>query len=127
MEQDLSFAQWSGTGTGLPFIDFGSPYSDQANSFSLSFQYVPREDITLTSEVVHTLSSGEFTPDTGLPLASFSTMDATETLFSVELAKKMPRNWEVGLRFYSDTYDDESGAVLDGELFVTTLTLKRYF
>lgn len=127
VEQDLSFAQWSGTGTGLPFIDFGSPYSDQANSFSLSFQYVPREDITLTSEVVHTLSSGEFTPDTGLPLASFSTMDATETLFSVELAKKMPRNWEVGLRFYSDTYDDESGAVLDGELFVTTLTLKRYF
>lgn len=127
VEQDLAFARRDGTG-GLPFIDFGSPYSDQANSYSLSLQYIPREDITLTSEVVHTVSTGEFAPEAGLlPLASFSAMDASETLFSLEVAKKMPRDWELGVKFYTDTYDDESGAVLDGELFVTTFTLKRYF
>lgn len=127
VEQDLVFASRSSTGSRVSYIDFGSPYSDEANTFSLSLQYIPREDITLTSEVVYTISSGEYTPDTGLPLASFSTMDATETLFSVEVAKKMFSDWEVGLRFFTDTYDDATGTVLDGELIVTTLTLKRYF
>ena len=133
VKQDLAFAQWSSMGGGgLPFIDFGSPYSDQANSYSLSLQYIPREDITLTSEVVQTLSSGEYTPEVGagvlpLPLAAFSSMDAAETLFSVGVTKKMPKDWELGLTFYADTYDDESGAMLDGELFVTTFTIRRYF
>ncbi|MHB8809492.1 MAG: MtrB/PioB family outer membrane beta-barrel protein [Desulfobulbaceae bacterium] len=133
VEQDLVFSQWDSTGSGgLPFIAFGTPYSDQANSYSLSLQYIPREDITLTSEVVHTLSTGDYSPEVSagglsLPLASFSTMDATETLFSVEVTKKMFRDWEIGLMFYTDTFDDNSRVLLDGELFVATLTLKRYF
>ena len=36
-------------------------------------------------------------------------------------------DWEVGLRFYGDMYNDRSADLQDGQLFASTLLLKRYF
>ena len=58
-------------------------------------------------------------------------METTETIFSVELAKKILQDWEIGLKFYADFYKDEfnddSVEHQDGELYITTFMLKRYF
>ena len=62
-----------------------------------------------------------------LSLDSYSVLEARETIFSIEAAKKLPRDWEVAVKFYMDVYDDRVGDVLDGDLYVTTLSLKRYF
>lgn len=132
VEQDLAYSRWNAAGgVDFPFIDPGVPYTDESNSFSLALNYVPREDITVTADVSYTLSDGEYAPSDvsggALAIASYSELEAAETIFSLEVTKKLPRNWEAGIRFYSDIYDDRTGDLLDGSLFITTLTLKRHF
>jgi hypothetical protein len=129
VEQDLAFNMWAGG--GMPYIGYNSPYSDEANSYSLALQYLPREDITINAEAIFTVSSGHYAPEIAvgswLPLDEYSCMDAQEAMLTLEVAKKMANDWEVGIKLFSDTYDDNSRIVNDGELFVTTLILKRYF
>lgn len=133
VEQDLAYGKWTTDGFGdLPFIDFAVPYTDEANSFSLSCHYIPREDITLMADVTYTIADGEYVSGDvlkGSPLSFdiLSTLEATETILSFGIAKKLPRNWEVGLKFYVDIYNDRTDDVLDGDVFVTTFNLKRNF
>ncbi|MDW7772976.1 MAG: hypothetical protein SCH71_08815 [Desulfobulbaceae bacterium] len=133
VEQDLAYGKWNTTGGGdLPFIDTGVPYTDEANSFSLGLQFMPRDDINITTDLTYTLSEGEYVPGNilaGLTPAQLTYLDleAAETIFSFGISKKLPRDWEVGFKFYTDIYDDKAEDVLDGKLFIGTVSLKRYF
>ena len=98
--------------------------------------YLLRKDLTLTADLSYTIAEGEYNPRVTIQgdpssLASFSSMETTETIVSVELAKKILQDWEIGLKFYADFFDDEfSDDVVehqDGELYITTFSLKRYF
>ena len=60
-------------------------------------------------------------------LSSYSNLEATETRFSLDLAKKLPRNWEIGLSAYLNIFNDKTTDFLDGNVFTSTLALKRYF
>lgn len=133
VEQDLTYGKWLMAGVGdLPYWDYGVPYTDESNSFSLSFRYLPREDITLVAGLTYTMIEGESGYNDvvgGAPfsLSSFSALKASETNFSLEIGKKLSRNWEIGIRSYMAIYNDRAYDTLDGNVFTTTFNLKRYF
>ena len=90
----------------------------------------------LTADLSYTIADGEYQPGVAIQgdtssLGSFSSMKTTETTVSVELAKKVLQDWEVGLKFYADFYNDkfsdDTAEHQDGELYITTFSLKRYF
>ena len=132
VDQDLVYGKSPGTGDPPFFMDSDVPYTDKANSFSLALHYLPREDFTVDADLTYTLAKG--TTDYGdvvgvapPSLSSFSNMKASETSFSIDLAKKLPKDWEIGLRLYFDIYNDKVSDLLDGNVFTTNLSLKRYF
>jgi hypothetical protein len=134
IEQDMAYSQW-GT-SGQPYYDSSVPYTDEANTLSLSLFYLLRKDLTLIADLSYTVTEGEYQPGYVIQgdsssLGSFSSIETTETVVSVELAKKILQDWEVGLKFYADFYNDQfsddTGDHQDGELYITTLSLKRYF
>ena len=132
VEQDLAYGKWLSDGVGdLPYID-PSDYTDKSNSFSLALYWFPRDDITLTADVNYTIAEGttqydDVVGDTDFSLSPFTNLEATETRFSLDLAKKLPKNWEIGLRAYLNIFNDKTSDFLDGRVFTTTLVLKRYF
>jgi hypothetical protein len=138
VEQDLTYGQWNTMGTSgdFPYYDRGVFYADESNTLALSLYYLLRKDLTLTADLNYTFAEGEhrggnvIQGDPASPV-SFSSMETTETIVSVGLARRVLENWEVGLRFSADFYDDafsvDSGDGQDGELYITTVSLKRYF
>ena len=133
VEQDLAYGKWLTAEFGdLPFIDLGVPYSDKANSFSLSFHYIPREDITVNAGLTYTISKGTTGYDDvvgGAPfsLSSFSAFKTSETDISLAVAKKLSKKWEIQLKSYLDIYKDKAYGILDGNVFTTIFSVKRYF
>ena len=133
VEQDLAYGKWLSEGVGdLPYIDTGVPYTDKSNSFSLALYWIPRDDLTLTADVNYTIAKGttqydDVVGDADYSLTSFSGLEATETRFSLDLTKKLPRNWEIGLKAYLNIYNDKTSDFLDGRVFTTTFAIKRYF
>ena len=132
VEQDLVYGKWPGTGDPPYFMDTDVPYTDEANSFSLSLHWIPREDITVAADLVHTITEGtarhhDVTGVAPYSLSSFSDLETSETSFSLDMAKKLPKNWEAGLRLYYDIFNDEPAGLLDGNVFTTTFNMKRYF
>jgi hypothetical protein len=133
VDQDLAYGRWNMTGGGdLPFRDIGAPYTDEANSFSLGLQLDVREDIDVTADITHTISEGEYVPGdiAGISpgaLISHTDIEAAETVFSLGVSKRLPRDWEIGFKLYIDIYDDKTDDLLDGRLFIGTFSLKRYF
>jgi hypothetical protein len=132
IEQDLIYGKWPGTGDPPFFMDTGVPYTDKSNSFSLSLHYMPRQDFTVAADLTYTI--GEGTTEYGdvlggapFSLSTFSNMETSETIFSLDLAKKLPKDWEIGLRLYFDVFNDKVFDLLDGNVFTTTFSLKRYF
>ncbi|GAB4340874.1 MAG: hypothetical protein Kow0089_14880 [Desulfobulbaceae bacterium] len=136
-EQDLAYSRLNTAGTGgLPLLDRGVPYTDEAHTFGLSLFWQVRKDTRVTVDLSHTISEGEFFPADVIkggsgPQAGYSSLKVNETIGSLELARKLSEEWEAGFRFQVDLYDDrfsgEGGDHQDGELFVTILSLKRYF
>jgi len=132
VEQDLVYGKWPGTGDPPFFMDTGVSYTDKANSFSLSLHWIPREDFTVAADLTYTITDGtsrynDLTGVAAYSLSSFSDLETSETSFSIDMAKKLPKNWEAGLRLYYDVFDEKSTDLLDGNVFTTTLNMKRYF
>ncbi|MGV1099088.1 hypothetical protein ACUUL3_06700 [Thiovibrio sp. JS02] len=133
VDQDLAYGKWLGPGAGdMPYVDFAVPYSDEAHSYVVSLHYLPREDITCTAGVTYTVIEGESGYEdvvTGqqFSLASYSALKGSETIFSLEIGKKISKEWEVGLRSYLDIYNDRAYDVLDGNVVTTTINIKRHF
>ncbi|MCB2183875.1 MAG: MtrB/PioB family outer membrane beta-barrel protein [Desulfobulbaceae bacterium] len=133
VEQDLAYGKWLTFDLGdLPYIDVGVPYTDKSNSFCLSLQYFPRKDITLTADATYTISEGKTGYDDvvgGAPfsLSSFSALKSSETIFSVEITKKISKEWEIGVRSHMEIYNDKAYDFLDGNVFTTIFGIKRYF
>ena len=132
LEQDLSYGKWLGDSGGLPYRDANVPYTDKANSFALSLQYMPREDFSVTTDLTYTITKGttgynDVVGDEPFSLASFSDMKATETSLSVDISKKLSKVWQVGLKSYLGIYDDHMSDFLDGNVYITSFTIKRYF
>jgi hypothetical protein len=132
IKQDLAYGKWLGANGDLPYRDSNVPCNDRTNSFALSLSYMPRADFTATADLTHTITKGTtgYTDVVGgapFSLATFSDLKASETNLSVDLAKKLSQKWQVGLRSYLNIYNDREADLLDGDVFVTTFTLKRYF
>jgi hypothetical protein len=134
VEQDLAYGKWLTDGIGdLPYyIDAGVPYTDKANSFSLALYWVPRDDITVGDDVNYTIAEGntqyhDILSEADFLLSSYSNLESTETRFALDLAKKLPRNWEIGLSAYLNIFNDKTTGFLDGNVFTSTLVFKRYF
>jgi len=133
VEQDLAYGKWLSAGAGdLPYIDTGVPYTDEANSFSLALYWMPRDDFTVAADLTYTMAEGstlynDMVGGADFSLAEFSGLEASETSISLDLAKKLPRDWEIGLRSYLNIYNDKTSDLLDGRVFTTTFAIKRYF
>ncbi|MBW2467416.1 MAG: MtrB/PioB family outer membrane beta-barrel protein [Deltaproteobacteria bacterium] len=135
IEHDLAYGQWSDTiddSGDWPYIDYGVPYADESNTFALSLYYMPRDDLRLTAELSHTITEGEtgynyVAPGVLFSLSSFSELEVNETIFSFDIAKKLNKDWELGLRNYLGSYNDKVSDHLDGEVYSSTFYLKRDF
>lgn len=133
VEQDLAYGKWLGVGVGdLPYLDQGVPYTDEAHSFGLSLNYLPRPDISASAGITYTLTEGktgyaDLVAGSTFALESFSPLKAAETSLTLTLAKKLNEEWELALRTYLDIYNDRIDNDLDGEAFTATLSIKRYF
>lgn len=134
IEQDLvhSFRNTAGT----PYYDLGVPYEDESNAWTLSLYYQLRKDLSLTADIAYIKARGDYqsgvvADDGETSLDTFSNVEYEETLITAELAKKILEDWEVGLKvhcgFYEDDLKNTGPDYQDGELYITTLTLKRYF
>lgn len=126
VDQDLAFSIPPEPSGNQLLIDSGVPYSDKANSFSLALQWLPREDITVAADVTYTITN-ETVGGTYIPLSTYSGLEAEETAFSLDLAKKFSNAWEIGLNSYLNIFNDKTSGLLDGNVFTTTFLVKRYF
>jgi len=138
VDQDLAFTQWDEGGGGefSLYYAFGNGYVDESNTISLSLYYQLRQDLSLTTDLSYTIAKGDFTPGNYIMEElsnppSFSSVKTTETILTIDLAKQLLENWEVGIRFVADFFDDDfsekSSDHQDGNLFITTFMVKRYF
>jgi len=135
IEQDLAYGKWSDINIGqgdYPYTDLAVPYTDRANSFSLSLHFIPRDDFTVTADLIHTISKGtagynDVVGGAPFSLSSFSNVEISETICSLDMTKKLSINWEAGLRSFLGFYNDKISNLQDGEVFGTNLSLKRYF
>ena len=131
-EQGLAYGKFLGAAGDLPYLDPGVDYRDEANFYSLGIQYLPTDDIILSADVSRTDTEGDFLPriaiaGTPASVASFSTIRVTETILALEMIRKIRKNWEVGLRFYTNDYNDKIDNRLDGRLYTSIISLKRQF
>lgn len=133
IEQDMAYSMWNASGTtttALPYYDRAAPYTDQANTLSLSLSTKLFSDLNMRTGLSYTLAEGEYLPDPA-QLTALSNVETTGTVFSVELARKLMEDWEVGLKFKAGFYEDEFSDPFfergDDELYLSLLTLKRYF
>jgi hypothetical protein len=138
IDQDMAYGKWLDADNGTwPFIDSGVPYTDESNTFSLSFNYVPWDDLSITADLSHTLAKGttgfhelvdgiQFTP-----LSPYSDLEVSETSLSLNITKRFYEDWEIGLRSYFGVFDDKKSDFLDvnldGNVITSTVLLKRYF
>jgi hypothetical protein len=133
IEQDLAYGKMLDFYTfDQPYIDFGAPYTDKSNSFILSLQYVPWEDITVVAELSHTISKGttdyaDVVGGSPFSLSTFSDVEITETAFSFDIVKRFAKKWEIGLKSYANLYNDRLSDIWDGKIFVSTFNVKRFF
>ena len=132
IEQDLFYGKWPGAEDDWYYEDNGVPYTDNSNTFSMSLHFVPWEDFTVTADLSYTISEGttdyrDVVGDADFYLSEFSNLEASETAFSIALAKRFSADWEVGFRSYMNIYNDKEYDQLDGKVFVNTISLKRYF
>ncbi|NOX80990.1 MAG: MtrB/PioB family outer membrane beta-barrel protein [Deltaproteobacteria bacterium] len=133
VDQDLAYGKWDmGWGGDLPYIDPGVPYTNESNSYSLSLNARPRDDITFIADINYTISAGELLPGTAITetpdsLTSFSALKVSETVLSIGITKKLRAGWKVGLKLHSDIYHNGTDDRQDGTLYVTTFSLKRSF
>ncbi|MBU0663028.1 MAG: MtrB/PioB family outer membrane beta-barrel protein [Proteobacteria bacterium] len=135
IEQNLAYARWNSTGTAgdLPFLDPAVPYTDDADNYSLSLFYVPPlEGVSITTTFSYTLSEGNFMPNlteaqNPVSLASYSELKVAETAWILELTKSLPNNWEIGLEFLSNRYNDRYDNSQVGSSYTSICTVKRYF
>jgi hypothetical protein len=127
VEQDLAY----GTSQGPAYRDVGAPYTDEANTFSLALQHLFSRNLTMTADISHTISEGEWvTGDIAAEpgsLGAFTPLKEDETLVTLELRKRFLDNWEAGFRLYADLYNDRAGDIKDGQFYATTFSLRRYF
>ena len=133
IEQDLAYGKWAGIGTGdLPYIDYGVQNSDKSNTLSLFLNFIPWEDLTVTAYLSYTISKGttdyrDVVGDADFSLSEFSNLETSETALSIALAKRLSTDWEIGFRSYMNIYNDKETGLLDGKVFINTISLKRYF
>lgn len=132
VEQDLAYGKWLNGGGDLPYIDSAVPYTDEANSFSLALHWLPREDLSVSADATYTVSEGttgyrDVVGDAPFALSSFSALKASETAFSLDIAKRLSKEWELGLRSYMSIHNDRVHDFLDGNVFTATFRIKRYF
>jgi hypothetical protein len=133
IEQDLAYGKWPENPTDDPYyVDSGVPYNDNSNTFSLSLNFIPLEDLTVTADLSYTISKGttdyrDVVGDADFSLSEFSNLETSETALSIALAKRLSTDWEIGLRSYMDIYNDKEADLLDGKVFINTIILKRYF
>ncbi|MFH1216977.1 MAG: hypothetical protein V1706_10805 [Pseudomonadota bacterium] len=133
VKQDLQYGRWLTTDVvGLPFIDSAVPYTDRSNSFSLSLQYMPWQDLTFIAGLTYITAKGESSygdpvGDASFALSSFSELKINETIFSFDVVKRLSKEWEIGVRTWLDIYDDKAYDFADGKVLTTTVSLKRYF
>jgi hypothetical protein len=118
IEQDLAYGV-------MPDADVS--YNDRAHSFSLSFLWIPRKDITIAGHMSYTITEGTTSYNDTYSLSSLSDLETTQTGFSIEIIKKITRDWETGLKLYYDIFDQKQSYLIDGNMFSTTFTLKRHF
>jgi len=128
IEQNLIYAKFN----DLPFSDSNVPYTDEANSYSLTLQCIPAKDLSFLFNLSHTISKGDFWPgttvaETPVAISSFSSLKVSETLFSLKIAKKITENWQIGLQFLSNVYNDQNDDQQDGKLYKSTFSLQRHF
>lgn len=132
IEQDLAYSRWDPAGgvDEIPYYDRGTPYTDDAHILALTLATKLREDLRLRAGVSYTVTESEYLPDPSY-LTVFTSRETTETIVSAEIAKQFMGNWEVGLKLKAGFYKDEySGDVYDeesDELYLSMLTLTRYF
>ena len=134
VQQDLVYGKWNNAGTAgtWPYTDFGVPYTDASNSFSLSFHYLPTEDITCVAGATYTIAKGDagYTDVVGgapFSLSSFSSLKTSETLFSLGITKRLSKEWEVGINSSIGIYNDRAYDLSDGNVVTSICNLKRYF
>lgn len=132
IEQTIGYGQFVGAAVDLPFLDPGVSYRDEAVFYGLGMKFAPRDDINIAIDISHTDTEGKFLPGIGIAqspadLASFSTIRVSETLFSVDLIKKIRANWEVELQFSNNVYNDKIDNALDSSYYSSIITMRRRF
>lgn len=133
IDQDLAYSKWPmDNGDDLSFIDAAVPYNDQANSFSLSLLFFPRQDFSVAFDLTYTIAEGttgysDVVGGAQYSISSFTELELAETNISLDLAKKLPNDWEIGFNSDLNIFNDKTADLLDGDVFTTTFFLKRYF
>lgn len=131
VEQDISFL--SETFTSYP-TDPSVPYRDTAHNYAVDLSYLPKNHVTLSAGVSHTVSRGTFSPahqDLLEPVSidAFSDLKIRETVYSASGEYRFKNGFALGLRYrYSnlkDVLENPHDDVNDGTAHMVLLTVSK--
>ncbi|MBI5639346.1 MAG: hypothetical protein HZA17_02870, partial [Nitrospirae bacterium] len=96
--------------------------------------YLPKNNLSLSAGVSHTLSSGDFYPalttlTQPVSVASFSKMKIKETVYSVEGEYRFKNGFASSVQYkysdFNDVLDNPHDDVDDGKVHIVLLTLSK--
>ncbi len=133
--QDLVFGKQA-----LALVSPSADYTQEVENLSLSGTWQVRKNLSLLGELHQIWSEAEFSPEffsSGLAFRGGTfPVDATglKQLSRVSLRQfgwklgaewKWAGNWSLGLRYAYDRFDDRTGALFDGRVQTTTVSVAR--
>ncbi len=114
--------------------DTGVPYEDEAHNYAVGFHYVPADNLSLATDVSHTVMKGAFSPSEQdllepVSIATFSEFKAKETVFSASGKYRFKSGFTGGLRYkhieWDEVTENPHDDIADGKAHVVLLTISK--
>jgi hypothetical protein len=114
--------------------DSGIPFTDTADVYSVSFNYMPIDTLELFGGITHTKTDGEFEPNSKdltepISIASFSQDKIRKTVYHMSGNYKCPNGFECSLDLKYSDVDDALDNIFnsdeDGDAYIILFRLLR--
>jgi hypothetical protein len=133
IEQDIFYGNISDPAS--PFADPGVSYRDTAHNYTAGLHLMPDRDLTLSAEISHTRSRGDFRPGNPVALdpvdiASLSDVRIMETEYSLSGDYRLKSGWGFGILYRFSDFDNRldnplNPTMFDGSAHIALVTLSK--
>lgn len=133
IEQDIFYGNISAPAS--PFEDPGVSYRDTAHNYTAGLHLMPEKDLSLSAEVSHTRSRGDFRPGNPVALdpvdiASLSNVRIRQTEYSLSGDYHLKSGWGFGILYRFCDFDNRldntlNPTMFDGSAHIALVTVSK--